>query len=260
MSKGIYCIVAPSGSAYIGLTLSSFEQRWKGHKKLLAKGNHHCKGLQRAYQKYGEKMLAYSILEEVDENYSEADALALEQFHWDKWHKAGINLYNGRPSGKGSVFHKPETKAAISLAIRNRNPQATSKVRKICLNCRKIHGSKTSELCPMCVAASFEEEFKDRIIALYEDGCSIREINRLLGISHTKLRKLMKKWDITIKPRTFNGKVHSEEFKDAQRVLGELRAAFRSPLKCSSCGNDFDAKPSSKRKFCSRSCYLKKNN
>lgn len=62
---GIYRIVSPSGKMYIGLTLTSFQERWKGHRKLLARGRPHCKGLQRACDKYGEQNLNFSVLELV---------------------------------------------------------------------------------------------------------------------------------------------------------------------------------------------------
>lgn len=121
---GIYTITAPSGKKYVGVTGTSFRERWGNHIKELRGNRHKCRGLQRAYRKYGEEALVFSIevnysfKQLISEESFEQELLLLEQRTWDELSEAGIILYNGRPTGTGSVFHTEESKAALLLQIR----------------------------------------------------------------------------------------------------------------------------------------------
>jgi group I intron endonuclease len=56
---GVYAIYGPNGRAYIGSTVS-FSKRFGTHRRELKKGEHHCRALQRAYDKYGEHAFTYA--------------------------------------------------------------------------------------------------------------------------------------------------------------------------------------------------------
>jgi hypothetical protein len=56
---GIYSITSPSGRQYIGQA-QSFKIRWQKHITSLRKGNHRCKPLQKAWDKYGEDSFIFS--------------------------------------------------------------------------------------------------------------------------------------------------------------------------------------------------------
>lgn len=60
----IYKIESPSGEMYVGST-SNGMKRWSQHRSQLRNGKHHCKPLQRAYDKYSECYLFFEILEYV---------------------------------------------------------------------------------------------------------------------------------------------------------------------------------------------------
>ena len=65
---GVYCITnLINGKLYIGSTRDSFRSRWKGHIKLLRKGNHPNTHLQQSFIKYGEDNFEFSILEVVSD-------------------------------------------------------------------------------------------------------------------------------------------------------------------------------------------------
>lgn len=124
MSKsisGIYAIVNKiTGKKYIGSAVN-LQHRWAVHRHELRKGIHHSVVLQRAYNKYGEDNLEYSILE-----YCAPDELIeIEQKYID------INKpeYNILPTA-GSMLgfkHSLETKIKIAISSLGRKHSEESK-------------------------------------------------------------------------------------------------------------------------------------
>lgn len=123
-SVGVYRIDAPSGKSYVGMTCDSFANRWSGHLRKLRSDTHPCKGLSRAYRKYGEENLMFSIVEAMPLQEVTIELAAYiserEQFWWDALRNSGIELYNGRPTGRGSVFHTDESLSLIRNAALRR--------------------------------------------------------------------------------------------------------------------------------------------
>lgn len=67
--SGIYKIVNKiNGKYYVGGSekIIGYKGRWYNHRKSLNKNNHHCIGLQRAWNKYGEKNFEFIIVEHTD--------------------------------------------------------------------------------------------------------------------------------------------------------------------------------------------------
>lgn len=88
MDSGIYVIASPSGKAYIGSS-KRLEKRKKEHFRELSLGNHHCHALQKAYDKYKEKMTFVII------QYCEVSELIRnEQFWIDHSHFIWVEIYN----------------------------------------------------------------------------------------------------------------------------------------------------------------------
>lgn len=143
---GIYSIKSPSGKIYIGMTCDSFENRWAGHLKELRSGRHKCRGLKRAYIKYGEESLCMEILESYEKPSSREELMLLhktllnrEQFWWDTFKEKGITAYNGRPTGTGSVFHTEETRKAIGQSVRRISPEKRRKQVPFLQNCTECN-------------------------------------------------------------------------------------------------------------------------
>lgn len=61
----IYGIIRrETGDAYVGSTVS-LSERWSEHRRQLRRGEHHCRYLQRAWNKYGASAFDFSVLEAV---------------------------------------------------------------------------------------------------------------------------------------------------------------------------------------------------
>jgi group I intron endonuclease len=61
--SGIYAIISPSGKQYIGSS-NHIDRRWRAHRSLLRRGTHHSPALQRAWDKYGEAAITFSVVSE----------------------------------------------------------------------------------------------------------------------------------------------------------------------------------------------------
>lgn len=116
---GIYCIRnRKNGKSYVGSAVS-FKVRWKGHRVNLRRGSHHSQKLQRAWDKHGEDMFEFAVLECVKDP---ATLVEREQVWIDKLnaHKGG---YNVSPTA-GSVLGVKHNEAMREKmrAIRAANP------------------------------------------------------------------------------------------------------------------------------------------
>jgi len=113
MSKsisGIYAIVNKvTGKKYIGSAVN-LQQRWRVHRHELRKGIHHSVVLQRAYNKYGEDNLEYSVLE-----YCSPDELIIREQKYIDMHKPEYNIAPTAGSMLG-FRHSLETKIKIGLS------------------------------------------------------------------------------------------------------------------------------------------------
>jgi group I intron endonuclease len=81
IESAVYCITCTSnGKVYIGSAVC-IRKRWWSHRDDLARGRHHSRHLQQAWNKYGAAAFAFDILEAVDDP---AELLEREQFHIDR--------------------------------------------------------------------------------------------------------------------------------------------------------------------------------
>ena len=109
---GIYEIVSPSGKRYIG-SAAVFRERWHAHKARLCKGTHHCIALQRAWNRYGEAMMVFAIIEIIPNPTREA-LVTREQWYLDNTQ----NLYNTCKLARSrlGVAHPESVKKRIGKA------------------------------------------------------------------------------------------------------------------------------------------------
>lgn len=199
---GIYEIKSPSGKKYVGMTSVSFASRWRGHLKDLKRGIHKCQGLQRAYNKYGKDSLIFSILEILPNTSTDFEILKREQFWWDETEKQ-CKLYNGRPTGTGSVHHTDETKRNISIAITKWHAKSFKpKASVYCLRCNililkpKVKQKFCSRRCTTIRLTKDEINF---IEDLYKDGFSLRQISDKIGFSHITVRNTLIKSGVPLR-------------------------------------------------------------
>lgn len=135
MNSGIYKIInKETGKFYIGSTVN-FSKRWREHKYMLDKNNHHCTHLQNSWNKHGAQCFDFEILEKLEPR--QEILLEKEQIYLNNY----ANLYNickyaGSPRDKK---HSEETKKKIAKANKGkqRSLETIEKLKKI--NLGRIH-------------------------------------------------------------------------------------------------------------------------
>lgn len=105
ITRGIYKITnITNNKSYIGSSVN-IKSRWRQHKSCLRKGTHHCIGLQRAWNKYGENNFEFSILEIVEDKTL---ILHRETFYINQFKSAnGRDGYNSLPIAGSPLGTKP---------------------------------------------------------------------------------------------------------------------------------------------------------
>ena len=115
-----------NGKFYVG-SAKDTRVRFRQHRKLLRKGTHHCKHLQAAWNKYGEDVFKFEVVERLES----WDELEPAEDRWLAEHVGQPYCYNsGRSarapwrgaSGEGTPFfghkHGPEALAMLSAATK----------------------------------------------------------------------------------------------------------------------------------------------
>jgi group I intron endonuclease len=212
-SRGVYLITVPSGKVYVGMTTKSFSGRWTKHLQLMKRGQHHCIPLQRAYQKYGAANFEFSVLEVMD-NASKVEIENREQYWWDYLRKTGVKIYNGRPSGTGSVSHTLATRKMIGVTLTERSKVSgvllkKEKISATCSYCRKLFMRSRGKLllrekafCSRkCSALGRSIQIsKEELVDLYvEKKLSQSSIAKMHGTSQQAISRLMERYEITVR-------------------------------------------------------------
>jgi group I intron endonuclease len=116
MASGIYSIEhVASGRRYVG-SAANIDKRWKEHRRQLARGVHHSRFLQRAWDKHGEQAFQFTVVLLCDRH----NLLWYEQSLIDAWRPE----YNSAPTAGSQLGLKmsDEAKAKMSAAAkRTRN-------------------------------------------------------------------------------------------------------------------------------------------
>lgn len=124
MSSGIYWIHNRiSGIVYVGQA-SHFVSRFWHHRRSLRRGTHHCKHLQRSWNKYGEDAFEFAIIEEVP--CCKDDLKSCEQFWIDYLKFIGCSLFNTALVAGSSLGIKRSaaTRAKMSAAKKGQKRSA----------------------------------------------------------------------------------------------------------------------------------------
>jgi group I intron endonuclease len=141
MTCGVYCIKnTKNGHCYIGSAICA-EERWKVHLRTLRRGKHQNSHLQRAFDKHGEAVFTFGMLEEVNEP---SLLIAREQAHMDAI-KPEYNICRVAGSNLG-VKYSLEARMKMSAAGKRRRHSAETCL-KISI-AKKGQGHKqTAETC-----------------------------------------------------------------------------------------------------------------
>lgn len=107
---GVYAITI-GDRTYIGSSARDIKGRWRTHLWALRSGRHHSRFLQRAFDKYGEASVCFSVLELVD---NPEDAVVVEQRYIDTIQPA-FNVNPVAASTLGTT-PSPETRLLLSAS------------------------------------------------------------------------------------------------------------------------------------------------
>lgn len=112
-TMGVYQIEL-NGKTYVGSSSRSIEGRWNSHLDALRKGNHCNQYLQNAFNKYGEELLKFSVLEVVE---IPEDCIIIEQKYIDSI-KPEYNICPtaGSRLGTHQLTTSEETRQKLRLA------------------------------------------------------------------------------------------------------------------------------------------------
>ena len=120
--SGIYKIVnTVNGKKYVGSAVDIMK-RWNEHRRNLRQNKHHSKKLQNAWNKYGEKVFEFSVIEECER--ARNVLLVREQYWMDTLNVHGPTGYNICPVAGNAMGrkHTEKTKIKMSKAAKNRPP------------------------------------------------------------------------------------------------------------------------------------------
>lgn len=156
-SKKVYIGSASVNSSKIK-SGNGFYSRWKKHIHLLKNNKHHSPALQNAFNKYGEDLLSFEVLQECEPD----ECILKEQYYidyFDAFHKG----YNGRPIANNNLGIK----------------QSEKQKKKIVDKYKDLRNSIAPE-----------------VIELYKLNKTTREISKELNISRGVITKIFKENNI----------------------------------------------------------------
>lgn len=120
MNTGVYRIRnTVNGKAYVGSASRSFKERWGSHRRQLRYGTRHSKHLQNAWNKYGESVFEFEVLERC----IPSQCVNCEQLWIDNLSSASRKYgYNSSPTAGSNLGHRftmaEDAKAKIAQAIK----------------------------------------------------------------------------------------------------------------------------------------------
>lgn len=263
---GIYTITSLSGKKYVGMTSDNFKNRWRQHKKLLRRNKHTCFGLQNAFNKYGLDNLNFEIVKSYDKPDNDKDRIKLiekikidEVYYWELYSSQNIKLYNGKPTGTGSVYHTEETKEKIRSSMKQLSFENQSKNKepyniecKYCFIAFETI-SNCAKYCTIRCSQMFwkkKEHMKYKIYPSYDllkeqyfKTKNINLISEYFGCDKNDIRFLLIQNEIIKSNRKFAKKSLAKTYNYEEKICQKCNTSFKideevikySFLKCTDC-------------------------
>lgn len=207
---GVYQIInKKTGKMYIGSSIE-VQKRLDRHKRELRKGIHHCIYLQRSWDKYGEKVFEFRVIQEC---LSIEDIRKAEQQYLKALKEKLYNTSNIASGGDLISYHPNKEKIVMKMkqSLKLRYQSMSPEDRK------KVYGSHVNGM----TGRTHTEEVKKKISAINK-GNSYAKGSKRTPEQRAKLSKLASQR--TGEKNPFYGKKHTEELKKnaSKRMKGRL--------------------------------------
>lgn len=168
MTCGVYQFASPSGKRYIGGTIN-VASRWRSHINALRKGRHHSPQLQRAWRKYGEERITFSLLLIC----AKADLRFYEQLLLDNF-KPEYNVAKDATRPMLGVNHSTESREKIGAA--SKRLWATDPVYRENMSKMTVELNKHRVVTP-----ETREKIRANRIKFFEDHPEMRDARSVSG-------------------------------------------------------------------------------
>lgn len=190
---------------YVGQS-SDIEYRVRQHRKKLKNGSH-LSSFNNWFLLSGSDLanIEYRVLEECQNDDVTKN---LAEIRW--FHELSPKFFGKIPSDAETWGMSQETKDKISKSnraysetIRGGAPRLIDRV-LLCGFCRKSYSSvyRGSKYCSKkCQASHVDEELVDKMVALYEDGMSTRDISGIVGFSFKTVSRHLRRRDVALRGR-----------------------------------------------------------
>jgi len=233
MVSGIYCITNTlNGKRYVGSAAPHIHIRWKGHRCMLRKGNHHSSHLQCAWDKYGEEVFEFRVLFYWP-SHPKQDFLDMETAVIAAYKTCDPKFgYNTNPTA-GSNFGRhwsSETKKKLSEAMKGRIvSQETREKQRIAGLKRKTSEATKEKIRKKHIGKKISEETRKKISESLKETFAKPEIKEKLRNRPNQNHSGMKGKHHTLEARNkmsekrsgignvMYGKHHTKETKDKIR-------------------------------------------
>lgn len=138
----VYCIHnTASNRVYIGITTQRPSKRWIFHRWSLRHGHHYNPHLQRAWNKYGEVVFEFAVLEECPTQIALDEA---EIFHIEYLRSIGATLYNQKSGGGFGGIPNAEMRRKMSEASKGK-PKSTETRQRMSEGSKGVSRQRTPE-------------------------------------------------------------------------------------------------------------------
>lgn len=162
-------------------------------------------GLKRAFEKYGTEGMSWEILETVSSHHK-STVWEKEKEWWIFFKDKKVNIYNGCPSGTGSVMHLKETREKISKSIKSHYNFYDIEC-KICKETFIVKETKKNQI--YCSRTCYKKEpfrskmpSKEVLYNLYwEESWSLKSIAKKFEVAENTAKKWLVKNNIRRRTR-----------------------------------------------------------
>lgn len=187
--------------SYVGQAAFSFEKRFKEHRHYLRHGKHHSRHLQRAWDRYGERVFVFEVIEEMrrdrksDKEFRKSLSVR-EQFHMDALQAANpLCGYNESPSAGSQLGYRHSEASKRKMSEAGRGRQLSEKWRKSLSESLKAKGitrSRAERDRLSAKRARLREEDVFLALDMYEEGVTQDEIAERFGLSVQGVHRIIR--------------------------------------------------------------------